>query len=243
MYMTILAARLLRQSVLKSGGREAEQHDGTAEVIAAIEDFAQRVDWASFSAAFSEPFVEAVAAAFDGGDARILEELAGIIESFKQGLTARDIYAEFLSNNPADNTTAGGRLAASRVTPGTSTRDTAETAGGDAAYRRTFARSRALQNEFGSAATYVAYCRAQWSGQVNLCVKTRKALTSRVPPAPLVASKTCVTGAELKQEWEANRPNAAGRSLQEEFGEFETFVAFRKHHKAGHVNILGSRRK
>lgn len=45
-----------------------------------------------------------------------------------------------------------------------------------------------------------------------------------------------------KKEYEANRPNEHGVTLQEEFDSVETFVAFKKHQKAGHVTILGARK-
>ncbi len=125
MYVSILAARplRLRRSTLKSGGgsagwRDEEDAGPAAQVISVIEDFAQSIDWESFSAAFGEPLVEAVAAAFDGDDARILKELGGIIESFKQGLTAREIVGDFLLETPGDGATMSRASAVSRRSSG-----------------------------------------------------------------------------------------------------------------------------
>ena len=46
-----------------------------------------------------------------------------------------------------------------------------------------------------------------------------------------------------KKEWAANRANEDGVPLQEEFADAETYVAFKKHEKAGHVTILGRKRE
>lgn len=161
MFATVLAARPLPRGVFKLGGSETVQPGGKAEVIAAISDFAERVDWAAFQAAFDEMLVETVDSCFDDDDKRVLTWLGRIIDELRQGGSARDIVGGFMLETPDEGAAPGGGFTASR----------------------------ALRNEFGSAGAHAAYQRAERAGLVNLCAATRKALASRAASSPLVARK------------------------------------------------------
>lgn len=100
-----------------------------------------------------------------------------------------------------------------------------------AAWRRDFAASAQLQREFGDVGRYVAFRRAEAAGRVRV-VGTR-AIRQTPPARPSTAGASPgFDGALLRRVYETSP------ALQREFGELETFLAFKRHEAAGHVQIF-----
>lgn len=97
--------------------------------------------------------------------------------------------------------------------------------------RREFAASAQLQREFGSVETFIAYKRAEFAGLVRIVGThgTKQTAPARPSTAGMSPGLT---------ETELARVYRSSVALQREFGELETFIAFKKHEQAGHVQIF-----
>ncbi|HUU98549.1 MAG TPA: phage protease [Phycisphaerae bacterium] len=121
-----------------------------------------------------------------------------------------------------------GRTAASRQHAGSASILAAQ-------WGREFEADLALRSEFTTRESYIAYKRADAMGLVRI-VGARRMKATAPPRSSTAGASPGLTVAALKQLYEATP------ALQEEFGELATFIAFKKHEQAGHVQILGGKR-
>ncbi len=206
MYATVLAARPL-PGVFIAGGGEARSK---AQIIRAIEAFAQNVDIESFNAAVSEELVTTVLEGFGGDDQEVLRRLAYIIEQAGLGSTPRELAGQLMTlpEPPAD------------VSEQT-------------AYRRQLSAKRASRSEFDSPETEAAYLRAERAGLVRIYGKTPAAAAAASRTTVSTTHRTAVTDASLETQWQSSA------QLRNEFrNDKATFFAFARAEARGQVRIL-----
>jgi len=235
--VTVLSARPLPGVFKLNPGDAAEPDAGSAAgIIAAIEQFADAVDYDTFAAAISEPLVTAIAEAFDGEDRKVLTLLGTITEWLNQGQMPREIVGGLLLDTP------GAETAYRRMPPNSNASAGRRTDASYAALRREFDSSPAVRREFGELETFIAFRKHQKAGHVRIIGRgTRGVLASGATTAPSATRRRGITDAELEREWLANRPNQDGVPIQQEFSDLKTYSAFRKHEQAGHVTIFHGR--
>jgi len=108
-------------------------------------------------------------------------------------------------------------------------------------WRWKFEASPALRAEFGQVETFIAYKRAEAGGCVRI-LGSRQTPPAR-PSAARASSgfnETVLGEGDGETAWKA--AYAKSPELQKEFDDVETFVAFKKHEKAGHVQIFTKQR-
>lgn len=193
-------------AMARTGEQSGQNGKGGKGLAAAIGDFLSATSYQDLAEAIDEETIQIIAANLkaDGGHG-----IFGLLATVEKELLTTGSQPQQIIDRI--------RTKAGKSASQDEARDLAE-----------FARSTALQREFGSASTYAAYMRAHRDGQVTIAGTRAKRPTSRrAAPAASTA-----TDDDADRALFANRQN-----LQAEFGSVEAYLAYRRAERGGQVSI------